>query len=106
MERLPSLLEVETLQLDEQECLREMLRQYHHAFALEEGERGETDLIQLHIDASPIRQPARHIPFAARQEISKQLLAMLKTGVIQPSQSPWASPVVLVGRKMARYDSV
>ena len=102
MERLTSLLEVETLQLDEQECLREMLQQYHHVFALEEGERGETDLIEFHIDtsdANPIRQPARRIPFAARQEISKQLLAMLESGVIQPSQSPWASPVVLVRKK-------
>ena len=75
--------------------LGEMLRQYHHAFALEEDERGETDLVQFSIDtgdAHPLRQPPRRVPFAAREEVSKQVSTMLWTGVIQP----WASPVVLV----------
>ena len=83
------------------EGLREMLQHHHHAFALEEDER-ETDLVQFSIDTSdahPLRQPARRVPFAARQDICKQLSVMLRTGVIQPSQSPWASPVVLVWKK-------
>ena len=50
-------------------------------------------------DAQPLRQPPRRIPFAARQEVSKQLTMMLQTRVIQPSTSPWASTVVLVRKK-------
>ena len=45
-------------------------------FVLDEGERGET---VMHIDtgdATPKYQAARRTPFAARQEISKQLQAM------------------------------
>ena len=66
---------------------------------MEEGERGTTDLIQMNIDtgdAVPKKQPLRRTPFAARQEVAQQLKKMETLGVIQPSTSPWASPVVLV----------
>ena len=82
--------------------LCELLRKYHTAFSLEENERGETDLIQLEIDtgdASPKKQHARRMPFSVREEISRQLQKMQQAGVIQPSKSPWASPVVLVRKK-------
>lgn len=50
-------------------------------------------------DASPRRQPVRRMPFAVRQEVSKQLKEMQQSGMIQPSRSPWASPVVMVRKK-------
>lgn len=50
-------------------------------------------------DAYPKRQPIRRIPFAARQEISDQLEKMQKNGIIKPSESSWASPVVLVRKR-------
>ena len=56
-------------------------------------------MIQLEIDTgdSPSkRQPLWRMPFVARQEVVKQLDKMQRDGVIQPSQSSWASPVVLV----------
>ena len=74
----------------------------HKAFALEENERGETDLFQLEIetgDTAPIRQPVRRLPFAVRHEVAQQLRKMQEMGVIQPSNSPWASPIVLVRKK-------
>ena len=39
------------------------------------------------------------MPFSVREEISRQLQKMQQAGVIQPSKSPWASPVVLVRKK-------
>ena len=50
-------------------------------------------------DACPKRQAARRIPFAARQKIADQLEKMQKNSVIKPSESPWASPVVLVRQR-------
>ena len=50
-------------------------------------------------DAIPKRQIVRRISFAARQEITDQLEKMQASGVIEPSDSPWASPVVLVRKK-------
>ena len=78
------------------------LADQHEVFSLEEGERGETSLMQLEIDtgsATPVKQQPRCLPFAVRKEVAQQLDAMMAAGVIQPSQSPWASPVVLVRKK-------
>ena len=36
------------------------------------------------------------MPFAVRQEVAKQLQDMQESAVIQPSSSPWASPVVMI----------
>ncbi len=82
--------------------LLDLLEDYHDVFCLEEGERGETDLVQLHIetgDAPPRKYPVRRVPFAVRQEIARLLNDMQSNNVIQPSNSPWASPVVLVRKK-------
>ena len=51
--------------------LQEVLLEYHQLFSVDKEGRGETDLIQLSIDtgeASPIKQLARHMPYATRQE--------------------------------------
>ena len=82
--------------------LRRLLLDHQEAFALEDGERGETDLVQMTIetgDAMPRRQPVRRMPFSVRLEVARQLDEMQSRGVIQPSSSPWASPVVLVRKK-------
>ena len=50
-------------------------------------------------DAAPRKQPLRRTPFAARREVADQLRKMQSQGVIRPSSSPWASPVVLVRKK-------
>ena len=70
--------------------------------ALEEGERGETDLITMGIDtgdAPPCKQAPRRMPFVVRQEVARQLKNMQQHGVIQPSCSPWSSPIVMVKNK-------
>ena len=79
-----------------------LLEEYHDVFALEDGEREETDLVKFRIetgDASPIAQPVRRVPFAVRKEVARQLQEMQRNHVIQPSHSPWASPIVLVRKK-------
>ena len=84
------------------EALFKLLTERHEAFSLEENERGETDLVQLMIDtgdAPQQRQPARRIPYAAQQELAHLLEDMQKSQVIQPSESPWTSPIVLVRKK-------
>ena len=102
--RLEEILEKEAARLRpaEQGLLRDLLREYHDAFSLEPHERGETDLVQFKIetgDATPRKQPPRRMPFGARREVARQLKEMQDSGVIQPSSSPWSSPVVLVRKK-------
>ena len=86
----------------EKETFQSFLSQHHHAFTLEDGERGETDLIQMEIDTEIVhtkKQRARQLPFALRQVVARQLKEMQDQGVNQPSKSTWASPVVLVKKK-------
>ena len=66
---------------------------------MKDGERGETNWVEMSIetgDAMPVRQPPRRVLFVVRSEIARQLKEMQENRVIQPSNSPWASPIVLV----------
>lgn len=100
--RLMELIEEPNLPEEGRRMLLEFLANHHKAFCLEENERGETDLVQFEIDtgdAAPKKLPVRRMPLTIRQEVARQLKMMQETGVIQPSNSPWASPVVLVRKK-------
>ncbi|HSN24512.1 MAG TPA: reverse transcriptase family protein, partial [Methylomicrobium sp.] len=60
------------------------------------------DVMKMHIDTGdhpPVRSRGfRHSP-ADRAEISRQVKEMLDAGVVQESDSPWQSPVILVRKK-------
>ena len=89
--------EAASLTWQERDLLNGLLFQYHEAFALNDEERGETGLVKLEIDTSnarPKQQAPRRAPFALRQVKKMQSL-----GVIRPSSSDWASPIVLVKKK-------
>ena len=50
-------------------------------------------------NAKPISQPPQRVSPAERNVIREMTKDMLERGAIQPSVSPWASPVVLVKKK-------
>ena len=80
-------------------ALLQTLLQYSDVF---DDSLGHSDVIQHRIDtgsSSPIRQYPRRLPYAYRNETKAQVEGMLQQGVIQPSSSPWASPIVLVKKK-------
>ena len=52
--------------------------------------------IKIITEGPPICQRAYRAPLMKRNEISKAVDDMLAQGIIQPSCSPWASPVTLV----------
>ena len=87
---------------EQMQQLYDTLEEYHDIFSLDDDEHGETSLVEFNIDTGesrPIKQAARRVPYAARQEIAAQLSKMQDGGVIQPSNSSWASPVVLVRKR-------
>lgn len=93
-----------SLLMEQEGEFNSFLAGFHDVFSLEEGERGETDLTEMVIDTGdspPRRVPARRMPLAVRREVSKQLKDMQQAGVIQPSASPWSSPVVMVKKRTA-----
>ncbi|XP_071499059.1 uncharacterized protein [Diadema antillarum] len=44
----------------------------------------------------PVRSPPHRVPQAMEEEISKEVDSMLKLGVIEPSNSPYGHPIVIV----------
>ena len=84
---------------EEKEMFHYLLLSYADAFACFTADLGRTDKLVHHIhtgDARLVRQPVRRIPPQRRGEVHKLLNEMLERGVIEPSTSPWASPIVLV----------
>ena len=102
MKKLLDLLGDPELEEPEKTRLQELLASNHQAFCIEDGEQGETELVQMEIntgDSTPIKQSVRRMPFSVRQEVARQIQDMQKGNIIQPSRSPWASPVVLVRKR-------
>ena len=98
----------DNLHLSKPERLKfcQFLMDHHEVFSLQEEEWGDTQLIQIKIDtgnAQPKRQHPRRLPFVSKQEVARQIQTMLDAGVIQPSVSPWVSPIVLVQKKDGTY---
>ncbi len=63
---------------------------------------GRTDLVTHSIDTGehhPIRLPPRRLPITKQDVEQAEVQKMLDHGVIEPCQSSWASPVVLVTKK-------
>ena len=103
-EQLQMLLEKSSKHLDRtQKCkLKETLVDYQDVFALNDDDMGFTDAVEHTIDidgSKPIKQRMRRLPQNMAEEADKQVDDMLKRGVIEKSNSPWASGVVLVKKK-------
>ena len=90
--------------LTEEDCtsLKTLLTSYADVFALDSSELGTTHLVAHFIDTGqhrPIKQTVRRTPFALRKKVEGLVEERLSQGVIEPSASPWASPIVLVQKK-------
>ena len=82
--------------------VEELLQQYNHLFAKPTSlppARSADHTIPLVPGAQPVKvRPYRYSPIQ-KTEIEKQLKEMLAQGVIRPSTSSFASPVLLVRKK-------
>ncbi|RVE62229.1 hypothetical protein OJAV_G00155100 [Oryzias javanicus] len=90
------------LQPGQKEELWKVLLEYRDIFALSEDEVGLTHLVQHEIDtgdARPIKTRPRRLPLAHQVAADSAIEEMLRGGIIEPSDSPWASGVVMVKKK-------
>ncbi|MBJ5570521.1 RNA-directed DNA polymerase, partial [Salmonella enterica subsp. enterica serovar Typhimurium] len=90
------------LDLQQRTSLKDLLREYVDIFSCGPSDYGRTDLVYHRINTSDhpdIRQPARTLPLAKREEVNRLLDEMKKQDFIEQSSSPWASPVVFVRKK-------
>lgn len=88
------------------EDLSGIIAEFSDVFALTDSELGRALCVQHEIDtgdARPIRQRPRPVPLPMKDQVKALLKRMKEQGIVKPSNSPWASPCVLVRKK---FDSV
>ena len=82
--------------------LRELLMKHRDIFSTSDIDIGKCNRIKHRIyliDPTPFKQRYRRIPPSMIDEVRAHLEQLLSTGVIRPSKSPFASPIVLVRKK-------
>jgi len=82
--------------------LKSLLYDHRDTFASSSTDLGYCPLVEHDIDTGhsrPIKQSPRRPPISAREAEDEILDEMIATGVIEPSNSWWASPVCLVKKK-------
>ncbi|XP_063215566.1 retrovirus-related Pol polyprotein from transposon 412 isoform X1 [Bacillus rossius redtenbacheri] len=92
----------DNLTSEEMEEVTSFLLRNQDVFSLGDTDLGRTSIVYHRIntgDTEPIRQAPRRLPLAKQEEAEKMIASMMEGGVIEPSASPWASPVVLVAKK-------
>ena len=90
------------LTAQQKEQLFQLLLAYADVFATSSTDYGRTSVLQHNIctgNQPPIRQRARRLPPHRREEVRELIQQMQRRGVIRPSNSPWASPIVLVPKR-------
>ena len=88
-----------TLGHTEKHKLSSLLNEYQAVFMAPDGKLKRTTVAEHYIntgDAKPIRVPCRRIPMFKSPIIQKEIEKMLEQDVIEPSISPWNSPICLV----------
>ena len=99
-EVLPSL---QHLPKEDEVKFRALLREYVDVFSQSEEDVGEYTGEHLMVietcDNSPVRQRAYRTPIHQRAQLQEQLQSLEEQRLIEPSTSPWASPVVLVRKR-------
>lgn len=98
-EPIPNLLTENQLNDKQKEELESLLEEFEDVFS---DQPGLTRKAEHHIrtgSASPIAQHPYRIPVAWKPAVREEVRQMLDAGMIEHSESPWASPVVCVRKK-------
>ena len=82
---------------------KQLLKRYDDIISKHSLDIGKTPLETMTIDVKPSSKPAASKPYNTalkHQEFLKQeLKALLESGVIERSMSPYAAPIIVVNRK-------
>lgn len=73
--------------------------EFKDTFALKESKVGLTNLVEHIIDTEdtrPIKVRPCHLPLSLQETDDRELSEMIETGIIEASDSLWASAVVMV----------
>lgn len=94
------------LTVNQKEQLHEFLYQNRFVFSSNLSQIGQSKTYQHQIDtgnALPVRGPNYRTSPNMKKEIERQVDEMLQNNIIEPSNSDWYSPVVLVPKKNGEF---
>ncbi|KAL2088289.1 hypothetical protein ACEWY4_015188 [Coilia grayii] len=97
-----STLQWSNLSVLEQQVAKELLERYQGVFSEHDGGLGCTSLVQHEIpvmDTVPVRQRYRRLPPSQFAQVKAHVQELVEKGIVQPSSSPYASPIVVVQKK-------
>ena len=83
----------------QREQLLKMLAEFESVMS---GQVGRTSSCQHHIhfkETLPVRQQPYRLPHMYRNAVEKEIEKMIKEGVIEPANSKWALPMVIIRKK-------
>ena len=86
------------------EEFEKLCEEYNDIFSRDSSDIGKTPLITMEIetgDSPPVCQRPYNLPLKHIDWVQKELDTLEKAGVITRSVSPWASPIVIVPKRMA-----
>ena len=88
---------------DEEHKLANLLLEYEDVFSRDDTDVGKTTLVEHEIPVEdgtqPIRQPPRRLGPEKDNEVQRQVDELRQKGLVEPANSAWSSPVVLVKKK-------
>src|SRR6266498_3772293 len=86
----------------EKQSIYELLAKYADIIYIDVKELAKTNIIQhtIHLlNSTSIVQGCRLIDQRDRNWLKKELDELLEKGIIRESMSPWATPIVIIGKK-------
>ena len=113
LQEMPNFKEVTSWRLGSkltetmQQQLQQLMNERPEIWAWTEDQIGRTKVTAHSIDtgdAKPLKQRAYRLAAAEDEVVATQVSKWLRLGIVVPSQSPWASPVVLVKKKPLNAD--
>lgn len=103
LQKLESQLKLNHLNSEEHKSILDICREHNDLFFLEGDYLSCTNSVKHEIstltDHAPINIRPYRLPESQKQEISKQVNAMLEGNIIQSSKSAWNSPLLVVPKK-------
>lgn len=106
MEMFGGKFDLDHLNDKEKEQVLELINKHKNIFADSVKQLTGCDTVahRIHLsDEIPVRQKPYRTPHALREELKNQVNQLLDVGIVSVSDSPYASPVILVKKKNNSY---